>query len=106
MSLELVPDEPDPWKETGSGIADSIQTVTVEDVKPAGLNVRLANGMLGFIPRGELKIKEGIRDTEKIRRGRSVESVRAPHRAEQPEAHTQRNGSSQARKNALTTKTS
>ena len=57
MSLELVPNEPDPWKETGSGVADSIQTATVEDVKPAGLNVRLVNGMLGFIPRGELKIK-------------------------------------------------
>jgi small subunit ribosomal protein S1 len=57
ISLELVPNEPDPWKDAGSNIADSIQTATVEDVKPSGLNVRLANGMLGFIPRGELKIK-------------------------------------------------
>ncbi len=57
ISLELVPNEPDPWKDSGAGLAEQVQTVTVEDVKPAGLNVRLANGMLGFIPRGELKSK-------------------------------------------------
>jgi small subunit ribosomal protein S1 len=57
ISLELVPNEPDPWKESGTDVAESVQTATVEDVKPVGLNVRLANGMLGFIPRGELKTK-------------------------------------------------
>lgn len=57
ISLELVPNEAGPWDADGSDIANSVQTVTVEDVRPAGLNVRLANGMLGFIPRGELKTK-------------------------------------------------
>ena len=57
ISLELVPTEPDPWEGDGKDIANSVQEVTIEDVKPAGLNVRLANGMLGFIPRGELNTK-------------------------------------------------
>lgn len=57
ISLELVPNEPNPWEGDGKDIADSVQEVTIEDVKPAGLNVRLANGMLGFIPRGELNTK-------------------------------------------------
>ncbi|MBN2161269.1 MAG: S1 RNA-binding domain-containing protein [Spirochaetes bacterium] len=57
ISLELIHDGPDPWKESGDGMANTIQRVTIEDVKPAGLSVRLANGMLGFIPRGELMIK-------------------------------------------------
>ena len=57
ISLELVPNEPDPWKEAGSDVADSVHTAAVEDVKSSGLNVRLENGMLGFIPRGELNIK-------------------------------------------------
>ncbi len=57
ISLELVPNEPDPWEGDGKDIANSVQEVTIEDVKPAGLNVRLANGMLGFIPRGELNTK-------------------------------------------------
>ncbi|OHD63595.1 MAG: hypothetical protein A2176_06225 [Spirochaetes bacterium RBG_13_51_14] len=57
ISLELLPNEPDPWKESGSGLENSIQTVTIEETKPSGLNVRLSNGMLGFIPRGELKTK-------------------------------------------------
>ena len=65
MSLELVSGGPDPWKETGTGMENSVQTVTVEEVKPAGLSVRLENGMLGFIPRGELKTKHGIRHLRK-----------------------------------------
>jgi small subunit ribosomal protein S1 len=57
ISLELVPNELDPWKDSGTDVSGVIQTATVEEVKPSGLSVRLANGMLGFIPRGELKIK-------------------------------------------------
>jgi small subunit ribosomal protein S1 len=69
ISLELVPNEPDPWKEPGATVANQVQMVTVEDVKPAGLNVRLANGMLGFIPRGELKTKSEAEIQKKYSEG-------------------------------------
>jgi len=55
ISLELIPDEPDPWNESGE-LADS-HMVTVESVEQSGLQVRLSNGMLGFIPRRELTVK-------------------------------------------------
>jgi small subunit ribosomal protein S1 len=55
ISLELIPDGPDPWTESGS-LTES-QTVTVESAEQSGLQVRLANGMRGFIPRRELAIK-------------------------------------------------
>ncbi|MBN1496643.1 MAG: S1 RNA-binding domain-containing protein [Spirochaetes bacterium] len=73
LSLELVPNEPDPWKDPGTGLAGQIQTVTVEDVKPAGLNVRLANGMLGFIPRGELRTKSEAEIQKKYAEGDTLQ---------------------------------
>ncbi len=57
ISLELIPDEANPWDSEGTEIQRSLQEVTIEDVRPAGLGVRLENGMRGFIPRGELIVK-------------------------------------------------
>ena len=75
ISLELVPDEPDPWQGAGTDIANSIQEVAVEDVKAAGLNVRLPNGMLGFIPRGELKTKNETELLKKYAEGDRIQAV-------------------------------
>jgi small subunit ribosomal protein S1 len=75
MSLELMSGGPDPWKETGSGIENSVQTVIVEEVKPAGLGVRLENGMLGFIPRGELLNKNESEITKKYAEGSSIKAA-------------------------------
>lgn len=75
ISLELVSGGPDPWKETGSGIENSVQTVTVEEVKPAGLSVRLENGMLGFIPRGELISKNESDMLKKYAEGDSIKAA-------------------------------
>ncbi len=75
ISLELVPNEPDPWKGAGTDIANSVQEVTVEDVKPVGLNVRLPNGMLGFIPRGELKTKAESEIQKKYTEGDLIQAV-------------------------------
>jgi len=54
ISLELLTDEPDPWQSSGDELLNTLQTGIIENVKSAGINVRLANGMLGFIPRSEL----------------------------------------------------
>jgi small subunit ribosomal protein S1 len=75
ISLELVSGGPDPWKESGSGIENSVQTVTVEDVKPAGLGVRLENGMLGFIPRGELRNRNEAEITKKYAEGDTLKAA-------------------------------
>ncbi len=75
ISLELVPDEPDPWQGAGTDIANSVQEVTVEEVKPAGLGVRLPNGMLGFIPRGELKTKNESEVQKKYAEGDRIQAV-------------------------------
>lgn len=57
ISLELIPDEDNPWESGGDDMARTLQEVTIEEVVPAGIGVRLENGMRGFIPRGELKAK-------------------------------------------------
>jgi small subunit ribosomal protein S1 len=75
ISLELVSSEPDPWQDSGSGLASSIQSVTIEDVRPVGLNVRLANGMLGFIPRGELTVKSETDIMKKYEEGAQIKAA-------------------------------
>jgi small subunit ribosomal protein S1 len=56
ISLELVSDENDPWKESGD-LTGHVSMVNVESLTQSGLHVRLQNGMSGFIPRSELKAK-------------------------------------------------
>jgi len=75
ISLELVSGGPDPWQEKGSGIENSVQTVIVEEVKPVGLSVRLENGMLGFIPRGELRNKMDADMLKKYAEGDSIKAA-------------------------------
>lgn len=75
ISLELVSGGPDPWQEKGSGIENSVQTVIVEEVKPVGLSVRLENGMLGFIPRGELRTKMDADMLKKYAEGDSIKAA-------------------------------
>lgn len=47
----------------------------MEEVKPAGLGVRLPNGMLGFIPRGELKTKNESEVQKKYAEGDRIQAV-------------------------------
>jgi small subunit ribosomal protein S1 len=58
ISLSLVTGEPDPWNSGENELLNTIHTAVVESVKPAGLGARLENGMLGFIPREELRSKK------------------------------------------------
>lgn len=58
ISLELLTGEPDPWLLPVDEIINNIQTGIIETTKPAGITIRLSNGMLGFIPREELLLKE------------------------------------------------
>lgn len=59
IALELITDEPDPWQLPAGEITDTTHTAVVESVHPAGLSVRLSNGMAGFIPLGELTANKG-----------------------------------------------
>lgn len=53
MSLDMAHHGKDPWSEQADDFSED-HTGTIETIKPQGINVRLSNGMLGFIPRGEL----------------------------------------------------
>ncbi len=65
ISLELIPDEHNPWDGGTGDMAKTLQEVTIEEVVPAGVGVRLENGMRGFVPRGELTAK-GDQDIMKL----------------------------------------
>ena len=54
MSLELLTGEADPWEKDENELIDEVHTGVIEISKSAGINVRLTNGMLGFIPKREL----------------------------------------------------
>ena len=60
ISLELITDEADPWAMPIDALIDSTQTGIIENTKSTGVSVRLQNGMLGFIPKGELKSQNDI----------------------------------------------
>jgi small subunit ribosomal protein S1 len=59
MLLELVTGEADPWQASIDDAAGEIHTGVVETAKPNGANVRLANGMLGFLPKSEMTSLKG-----------------------------------------------
>lgn len=59
MLLELVTGEADPWQASIDDAAGEIHTGVVETAKPNGANVRLANGMLGFLPKSEMTSLRG-----------------------------------------------
>jgi small subunit ribosomal protein S1 len=54
LSLELVTGEADPWTSSSKEFMEAVHTGVIEISKTSGINVRLQNGMLGFIPRGQL----------------------------------------------------
>jgi small subunit ribosomal protein S1 len=54
ISLELITDEADPWQLPIDSIKSEIHTGIIEISKKTGLNVRLENGMSGFVPKTEL----------------------------------------------------
>ncbi len=59
MSLELITDEPDPWSQPVEALTGSNQTGIIESSRSSGVNIRLENGMLGFVPREELTRNRG-----------------------------------------------
>ena len=59
ISLELITDEPDPWKLSQADLKGKILGATVESSRFPGLTVRLENGMQGFIPKDELISAKG-----------------------------------------------
>ena len=59
ISLELLTTEVDPWSLNDTTQDDKIHTGTVEIVHTGGINIRLENGMLGYIPGKELKAEKG-----------------------------------------------
>jgi len=54
ISLELLTGEADPWQNSEKSFENEIHKGLVENIKSSGISVRLGNGMLGFIPKGEL----------------------------------------------------
>ncbi len=54
ISLELITDEADPWLTADDNITKEVHKGIVENIKNSGISIRLNNGMLGFIPKGEL----------------------------------------------------
>ena len=54
ISLELCTGEANPWDESENELKDKQHTGIIEISKSSGINVRLSNGLLGFIPRSEL----------------------------------------------------
>jgi small subunit ribosomal protein S1 len=73
ISLDLVTEGPDPWEETGE--LSGSQRVTVESVKQSGLHVRLSNGMLGFIPKGELLVKNESEIQKRYAAGTQIQAA-------------------------------
>lgn len=54
MLLELVTGEADPWELPLEEITGAVHTAVIEGNRNNGLTLRLSNGMLGFLPKGEL----------------------------------------------------
>lgn len=54
IGLELVTGEVDPWTSEDPQFESSTHSAFVETAKPNGLQIRLGNGMAGFVPKEEL----------------------------------------------------
>lgn len=59
MTLELRTDEADPWQEPLDSLREEILSAFVESARSGGVTVRLASGMLGYMPREECMVKKG-----------------------------------------------
>lgn len=56
MLLELLSDGADPWLSINDEFSNKSHKAIIEAIKNSGLNVRLENGIEGFIPRSELSL--------------------------------------------------
>ncbi|MCP4135723.1 MAG: S1 RNA-binding domain-containing protein [bacterium] len=65
VALELLTDNPDPWADASMETMSGVHKGIIEISKPTGINVRLDNGMLGFIPRTELAARDNS-DIQKV----------------------------------------
>jgi len=59
ISLELLTEDANPWDLPVNEIEGSVQKVIIESSRPQGLNVRMENGMAGFIPKEQLMENSG-----------------------------------------------
>jgi len=59
MLLELVTNEADPWELPTEELTSTVHTAIIEGNRNNGLTLRLSNGMLGFLPKGELLSSRG-----------------------------------------------
>jgi len=54
LSMQLMTGETDPWHTTSDNMVNETHKGLIESVNNSGVNLRLENGMLGFIPKNEL----------------------------------------------------
>jgi small subunit ribosomal protein S1 len=59
ISLELLTEDANPWDMPLDELQGSVQKVIIESSRPQGLNVRMENGMSGFIPKDQLMDNSG-----------------------------------------------
>ncbi len=59
ISLELVTGEPDPWLLPAEALMETVHKGIIEISQHNGINVRLENGMIGFVPKKELLKQSG-----------------------------------------------
>jgi ribosomal protein S1 len=52
--MQLMTGESDPWQVSSDSMLNETQKGIIESVNNSGVNLRLENGMLGFIPKNEL----------------------------------------------------
>ncbi len=72
ISLDLVTDGPNPWKDDSGDLMKTVLVGTVEAVTGGGLNVRLSNGMLGYVPKKELACPPGTDIQKKYAAGSEI----------------------------------
>jgi small subunit ribosomal protein S1 len=54
ISMQLMTGESDPWQVSSDSMLNETHKGIIESVNNSGVNLRLENGMLGFIPKNEL----------------------------------------------------
>ncbi len=54
ISMQLMTGEADPWNTSSDSMMNETHKGIIESVNNSGVNLRLENGMLGFIPKNEL----------------------------------------------------
>ncbi len=73
MSLELITNEPNPWNQGVESLTGTNQTGIIEISRSSGINVRLENGMLGYVPKEELTRNKGADIQNEFPVGKEIE---------------------------------